>query len=89
MKAPAIKPSSWPGTSNATLVKLVKYSLTVSPSFCLKLRIECEAPLYFLNYMIFVKNRYFNFLKLYMLPGLNVLNHIPALSSKVVGKYVH
>lgn len=89
MKAPTIRHSSWLGKSNVALVNLVKYSLTVSFSFCFQAMIKCESPSYLLNCMKFVKKIYFSCLKLYIFLGLNVLNHVPALPSKVVGKYVH
>ena len=89
VKAPAIKPSLCPGTSNVAFVNLVKYSLTVSPSFCFQSIMEYESPLYFHTCMNFVRNRYFSFPKLYMLPGRSVLNHVPTLPSRGVGKYVH
>nr|KAJ0187925.1 hypothetical protein LSAT_V11C900474460 [Lactuca sativa] len=86
VKAPAIKPSLCPGTSSVALVNLVKFSLTVSPSFYLQPMIEYKSPLYLRNRVKFVRNKYFNCPKLYMLPGRSVLNHIPALPSRIVGK---
>lgn len=85
MKPPATNHSSCPRTSNVALVNLVKYSHTVSPSFYFQPLIECESPLPLRNCIKFIKNMYFNWPKLYMFPCHNVLNHVPALSSKVVG----
>ncbi|CAI9263232.1 unnamed protein product [Lactuca saligna] len=39
--------------------------------------------------MKLVRKRYFSWLKLLMLLGHGVLNHVPALSSKIAGNYVH
>lgn len=74
---------------SVAFVNLVKYFLTISPSFCLQPMNECESPFYFWNCMKFVRGRYFSCPKLYMLHGHSLLNHVPALSSKVVGKNMH
>lgn len=86
MKALTINPSSCPSTSSVALMNLVKHSRTVSPSFYLQPIIECESPLYLCNCIKLVRNKYLSCAKLEMLPGRSVLNHVPALPSRVVGK---
>lgn len=89
VKAPTISPSSFPMMSRVAFLNLTKYSLTITPSFCLHPMMEYEFPLYFCSWMKLVRKGYLCWLKLYMLPSRRVLKHVPALPSNIVRKYVH
>lgn len=55
VKAPTINPSSSPRMSNVALMNLVKYSRTISHSFCIQPIIEYESSLYLHSCMKFVR----------------------------------